>query len=82
MKKYFKTSIFLLLAAVFLSVACKTNVGNGQQSAVDETVKYKVTFVVEGGVGAAPAAQLVIKDGKVKKPDVDPQPENITPKRR
>ena len=49
MKKYFKTSIFLLLAAVFLSVACKTNVGNGQQSAVDETVKYKVTFVVEGG---------------------------------
>ena len=74
MKKYFKTSIFLLLAAVFLSVACKTNVGNGQQSAVDETVKYKVTFVVEGGVGAAPAAQSVIKDGKVKKPDTDPTP--------
>jgi len=74
MKKYFKTSIFLLLAAVFLSVACKTNVGNGQQSAVDETVKYKVTFVVEGGEEAAPAAQSVIKDGKVKKPDTDPTP--------
>ena len=66
MHKYFKTSVFLLLTAVFLTVACKPNVNTGNQSA--DPVKYKVTFSVEGG-GAAPAAQSVIKDGKVKKPD-------------
>lgn len=72
MKKYLKTTVFLLLAAVFLTVACKPNVSTGNQSA--EPVKYKVTFIVEGGVEAAPAAQSVIKDGKVKKPDTDPTP--------
>ena len=72
MHKYFKTSVFLLLTAVFLTVACKPNVNTGNQSA--DPVKYKVTFAVEGGGGAAPAAQSVIKDGKVKKPDTDPTP--------
>lgn len=72
MHKYFKTSVFLLLTAVFLTVACKPNVSTGNQSA--DPVKYKVTFAVEGGGGAAPAAQSVIKDGKVKKPDTDPTP--------
>lgn len=49
MHKYFKTSVFLLLTAVFLTVACKPNVNTGNQSA--DPVKYKVTFAVEGGGG-------------------------------
>ena len=49
MKKYLKTSVFLLLAAVFLTVACNQNISTGNQSA--EPVNYKVTFVVEGGGG-------------------------------
>ena len=41
MKKYFKTSVFLLLAAVFLTVACKQNVGNDPV--------YTVSFDLNGG---------------------------------
>ena len=43
MKKYFKTSVFLLLVAVFLSVACKQNVGNDSV--------YTVSFDLNGGGG-------------------------------
>ena len=45
MQKYFKTSVFLLLAAVFLGVACKHTVTN------DEPV-YTVSFDLNGGGGA------------------------------
>jgi len=41
MKKYFKTSVFLLLVAVFLTVACKQNVGNDPV--------YTVSFDLNGG---------------------------------
>lgn len=41
MKKYFKTSVFLLLAAVFLTVACNQNVGNDPV--------YTVSFDLNGG---------------------------------
>ncbi|WP_206181053.1 hypothetical protein [Treponema medium] len=43
MKKYFKTSVFLLLAAVFLTVACKQNIENDPV--------YTVSFDLNGGGG-------------------------------
>ena len=64
MKKYFKTSVFLLLAAVFLTVACKQNVGSSSV--------YTVSFDLNGGTGAALNEQKITKNGKVTKPTHNP----------
>ena len=64
MKKYFKTSVFLLLAAVFLTVACKQNIGNDPV--------YTVSFDLNGGGGAALNEQKITKNGKVTKPTQNP----------
>ena len=64
MKKYFKTSVFLLLVAVFLSVACKQNVGNDSV--------YTVSFDLNGGGGPALNEQKITKNGKVSKPTQNP----------
>ena len=63
MKKYFKTSVFLLLVAVFLTVACKQNVGNDPV--------YTVSFDLNGG-GPALNEQKITKNGKVTKPAQNP----------
>ena len=54
MKKYFKTSVFLLLAAVFLTVACKQNIGNAPV--------YTVSFDLNGGGGG-----LLLTNKKLQK---------------
>ena len=64
MKKYFKTSVFLLLAAVFLTVACKQNVENAPV--------YTVSFDLNGGGGPALNEQKITKNGKVTKPTQNP----------
>ena len=64
MKKYFKTSVFLLLAAVFLTVACKQNIGNAPV--------YTVSFDLNGGGGPAFNEQKITKNGKVTKPTQNP----------
>lgn len=70
MKKYFKTSVAVLLGTVLLTVACNQNIKNNGS---DESVKYTVTFKVEGGIGAVPAPQSVMKNRKAEKPESDLQ---------
>ena len=67
MQKYFKTSVFLLLAAVFLSVACKHSVHN------EPAPVYTVSFDLNGGGGGITLNQQEItKNNKVTKPTTNP----------
>ena len=66
MQKYFKTSVFLLLAAVFLSVACKHSVHN------EPAPVYTVSFDLNGGGGVTLDKQEITKNNKVTKPTSNP----------
>lgn len=66
MQKYFKTSVFLLLAAVFLAVACKHTVNNTPLPV------YTVSFDLNGGGGVTINAKKITKNEKVTKPTETP----------
>lgn len=66
MQKYFKTSVFLLLAAVFLTVACKHTVNNTSLPV------YTVSFDLNGGGGVTINAKKITKNEKVTKPTETP----------
>ena len=69
MQKYFKASIFLLLTAVFLDVACR------HSTTVADPI-YTVSFDLNGGGGPALNAQKITKNNKVTKPTDTPTRSN------
>ena len=64
MQKYFKASIFLLLTAVFLAVACR------HSTTVADPI-YTVSFDLNGGGGGPPLkAQRLQKTTKLQNPPI------------